>query len=98
MSQGKKQNLIIIISAPSGSGKTTIVNRLLEQTSGLRCLVSYTTRPRRQGETGEKDYIFISNEEFKKKIETGDFLEWEEVFGNLYGSSEEQLKEALGAK
>ena len=97
MTQGKRKNLIIIISAPSGSGKTTIVNRLLEKTSGLRRLVSYTTRSQRPGEKSNEDYIFVSGEEFKDRIDKGDFLEWEEVFGNLYGSSEEQLEAAIGA-
>ena len=90
-----RKNLIIIISAPSGSGKTTIVNRLQEKMPGLVRLVSYTTRKQRKDEVNQKDYIFITEEEFKEKIEKGDLLEWEEVFGNYYGSSEEQLVEAL---
>jgi guanylate kinase len=90
-----RKNLIIIMSAPSGSGKTTIVNRLREKMPGLVCLVSYTTRKQRKDEVDKKDYIFITEEEFKEKIEKGDLLEWEEVFGNYYGSSEEQLREAL---
>ena len=91
----ERENLIIIISAPSGSGKTTIVDRLQEKMPELRRLVSYTTRQQREGEINEKEYLFISEEEFKEKIAKGALLEWEEVFGNYYGSSEEQLNEAL---
>ena len=91
----ERENLIIIISAPSGSGKTTIVDRLQKKMPELRRLVSYTTRQQREGEINEKEYLFISEEEFKEKIAKGALLEWEEVFGNYYGSSEEQLNEAL---
>ena len=91
----ERENLIIIISAPSGSGKTTIVDQLQEKMPELRRLVSYTTRQQREGEINEKEYLFISEEEFKEKIAKGALLEWEEVFGNYYGSSEEQLNEAL---
>ncbi|MFQ5953355.1 MAG: guanylate kinase, partial [Candidatus Omnitrophota bacterium] len=94
----ERKNLIIIISAPSGSGKTTVISRLLEKMPGLVRLVSYTTRKQRKDEENKKDYIFISEEEFKERIEKGDLLEWEEVFGHFYGSSEQQLKEALEEK
>ncbi|MGB3082024.1 MAG: guanylate kinase [Candidatus Omnitrophota bacterium] len=89
------KNLIIIISAPSGSGKTTIVDRLLEKMPELYQLVSYATREQRKGEVDKKDYIFISKEEFKGKANRGELLEWEEVFGHFYGTSEEQLRDAL---
>jgi guanylate kinase len=91
----ERKNLIIIISAPSGSGKTTIVDRLQSKMPELRRLVSYTTRQQREGERDKEDYIFISEEEFREKISRGELLEWEEVFGNYYGTSEKQLQEAL---
>ncbi|MFH1305459.1 MAG: guanylate kinase [Candidatus Omnitrophota bacterium] len=89
-----KNSLIIVVSAPSGSGKTTIVSRLLETTPGTRRSVSYTTRPPRKGEADGKDYIFIREEEFKKKREQGELLEWEENFGNCYGTSRQQILDA----
>jgi guanylate kinase len=76
---------VIIISAPSGAGKTTIVRHLL----GIRELnlsfsVSACTRPKREGETDGKDYYFMSVNQFKDKIDEGEFLEWEEVYKNSY--------------
>ena len=87
--------LLIVISAPSGSGKTTLVNRLLEVIPGVERSVSYTTRPPRDGESDKRDYIFVSEDAFKEKIETNKFLEWEETFGYYYGTSKEQVIEAL---
>lgn len=78
---------LIIISAPSGSGKTTIVKYLLEKELGLEFSVSATTRPRRGPEADGKDYYFLSEDEFQKKIENDEFIEWEEVYkGYLYGT------------
>ena len=94
-SENERKNLIIIISAPSGSGKTTITKRLQGKMPDLCRLVSYTTREQRSGETDKEDYIFISEKEFKEMIERKGLLEWEEVFGNYYGTSEEQLRDAL---
>lgn len=94
MSEKKEKSLIIVVSAPSGSGKTTIVEEVLKQMEGLRRSISFTTRPPREGEKNGRDYIFISEEEFKKRIDEGDFLEWEKNFGNYYGTSAEQLTKA----
>jgi len=90
----EKRSLIIIVSAPSGSGKTTIVQKLIEQLSGIKCSVSYTTRPPREGERDGEEYIFISKEEFKEKVDKGEFLEYEENFGNCYGTSLLEFEEA----
>lgn len=83
ISKGK----LIIFSAPSGSGKTTIVHWLMTQISNLAFSVSATSRPKRSGEADGKDYRFLSVEEFKKKIRENAFVEWEEVYENqFYGT------------
>ena len=78
---------LFIVSAPSGAGKTTLVERLVEQTQGLVMSRSYTSRPARPGERDGVDYNFITRDEFREMIDTGAFLEWAEVFGNLYGTA-----------
>jgi guanylate kinase len=83
---------VFVISAPSGSGKTTICRRLLEKVEGLEFSVSYTTRSRRRGEADGKDYHFISVKEFDKMIISKAFLEHASVYGNLYGTSREEVR------
>lgn len=78
---------LIIFSAPSGAGKTTIVRHLLEKNLNLEFSVSATSRAPRHTETHGKDYYFLSTEEFKKKIRNGEFLEWEEVYNGIYYGS-----------
>lgn len=78
---------LFVLSAPSGSGKTTLVTSLLGSLDGLRFSVSLTTRPRRGNERDGIDYHFVTEEAFREKIEAGEFLEWAEVYGNLYGTS-----------
>jgi guanylate kinase len=78
---------LFVISAPSGSGKTTLVRKLLAAFPELRFSVSYTTRPPRGAERDGVEYHFVSREEFQKRIRGGEFLEWAEVHGNLYGTS-----------
>lgn len=75
---------LIIFSAPSGAGKTTIVKYLLQQDLNLEFSVSATSRARRHTETDGKDYYFLSAEEFRRKIENDEFLEWEEVYEGIY--------------
>lgn len=87
----RKKGNIIIISAPSGSGKTTIEKRVAEEVAGVIRSISCTTRELREGEAESEDYDFISKEEFLKKIEEGYFLEWEEIFGNYYGTPKDQF-------
>jgi guanylate kinase len=75
---------LIIFSAPSGAGKTTIVKHLLQQNLDLEFSVSATSRKPRPGEADGKDYYFLTKEQFKNKINNGEFLEWEEVYQDIY--------------
>jgi guanylate kinase len=84
--------LIFIISAPSGTGKTTVVKGLMEQVSNLRFSVSYTTRLPRPGERDGEDYHFVSHSVFQRMAEGKEFLEWAEVLGNCYGTPRPDLK------
>ncbi len=80
----KPKGKLIIFSAPSGSGKTTIVHWLMQQLPDLAFSISATSRKKRPGETDGKDYYFLTVDEFKKKIENNEFVEWEEVYDNQY--------------
>jgi guanylate kinase len=92
MDQGK----LIIFAAASGAGKTSIVKFLLEQNIPLTFSISATTRPKRNNEKESVDYFFLSKEKFQEKIETGDFLEWEEVYsGNYYGTLKSEVDKLL---
>jgi len=82
----KGMGLVFIISAPSGTGKTTLVRKVMEQLPGLRFSVSYTTRPPRANEQEGEDYHFVSPSLFQEMIERDEFLEWAEVLGNRYGT------------
>jgi guanylate kinase len=89
MSEGK----LLIFSAPSGSGKTTIVRRLLEEDFHLEFSVSASSRPKRGTEMDGVDYYFISVEEFKQKIANDEFLEWQEVYkDNFYGTLKSEVE------
>jgi guanylate kinase len=85
----------IVVSAPSGTGKSSICQRLLQACPELKFSVSYTTRLPRPAEVNGKDYFFISREEFQQRKEQGDFAEWAENYGNLYGTSLETIKKSL---
>jgi len=82
----KSKNFCIVLSSPSGAGKTSISKKLLQKDKKLALSISCTTRPRRKGEVNKKDYIFISEEDFKKKIKKSKFLELASVFGYHYGT------------
>jgi len=77
---------LIVVSAPSGAGKSTVVARVLEETEGLRFSVSHTTRPPRGDERDGREYHFVDRREFEKLRTEGGLLEWAEVHGNLYGT------------
>ena len=81
------RGLLFVVSAPSGTGKTTLVDRLVDQTPRLKMSRSYTSRVARQGETDGVDYNFVTRPRFEAMAAAGDFLEWADVFGNLYGTS-----------
>lgn len=82
-----ERGLLFIISAASGTGKTTLAERLVQILPNLRMSRSYTSRAARAGERDGVDYNFVSREEFEGMINRGEFLEWADVFGNLYGTS-----------
>jgi guanylate kinase len=89
-----RMTTVFIISAPSGSGKSTLVSRLLASDPGLRFSVSYTTRAPRGLEKPGESYVYITREEFRRRIDLGEFLEHAEVFGNYYGTHVEVLDRA----
>jgi guanylate kinase len=97
MSSDLRRGLLFIVSAPSGAGKTTLVERLVEQTPQLRMSRSYTSRLARQGETDGVDYNFVTRPEFEERIARNEFLEWADVFGNLYGTSAVDTERMLDA-
>ena len=86
--------ILLIISSPSGAGKTTLTHRLLQEFTELRFSVSHTTRPPRANEVDGQDYHFIDESSFRRLIEEGSFAEWAEVHGNLYGTSVTEIDRA----
>lgn len=92
-----KQGKIIIFSAPSGSGKSTIISRLMADPAlRLSFSVSATSRAPREGEVNGKNYYFITPEEFRRHVEAGDFIEWEEVYkGTCYGTLSSEVERVL---
>ena len=87
--------LLFIVSAPSGTGKTTLVERLVRDMPGIAMSRSFTSRPPRPGEADGVDYNFISRERFEAMIANGDLLEHATVFGNLYGTGAAETRRAL---
>src|SRR5688500_495820 len=87
---GRKNNTFII-SAPSGAGKSTLIQLLLSQNANLFFSISHTTRPPRKGELDGNEYYFISEQEFQRMIERGEFLESANVHGYYYGTSRQML-------
>lgn len=81
------QRLLIVVSAPSGAGKTTLCHRLCELTENLCYSISVTTRPPRPGEVNGHDYYFVTEQEFRNKIANNEFLEWAQVHNFFYGTS-----------
>jgi guanylate kinase len=89
------RGILFIVSAPSGAGKTTLVERLVQRLPDLTMSRSYTSRAARDGERDGADYHFISRERFTTMIERDEFLEWADVFGNLYGTSAVETERCL---
>ena len=90
-----RRGLMLVLSSPSGAGKTTLSRKLLEAESGLEMSVSVTTRPMRPGEVDGEDYIFVSSEKFNAMRDEGDLLEWALVFDNFYGTPKSLVEKAL---
>jgi len=89
----RKKGKLVIFSAPSGSGKTTIVQRLLKNDLNLEFSISACSRPKRKGEEHGRDYYFLSQEEFLQKIKEGEFVEWEEVYkDHFYGTLRSEVE------
>ena len=93
-----KQGLLVILAAPSGTGKSTICRELIKNNKNWNFSVSVTTRNPRDGEIDGKDYKFISNSEFEHFVKFGDFIEWEIVHGNKYGTLWSTIDDALDSK
>lgn len=91
----KKKGRLIVISAPSGAGKTTLVSALIDAVPNLKLSISHTTRPIRPGEQDGINYYFVSVEEFKKLLDSRDFLEYAKVYDNYYGTSKIWVEEQL---
>ena len=95
--QLKRRGLLFVLSSPSGAGKTTIARMLLDQDSGISLSVSATTRPMREGEVEGRDYHFVTDAEFDRMVESGQFLEWAHVFGRRYGTLENEVRKSIDA-
>jgi len=90
-----RRGLLFIVSAPSGTGKTTLVERLVRDVPNLHMSRSYTSRSARTGERAGVDYNFISRDRFEEMVRDGAFLEWADVFGNYYGTSADDTEACL---
>ena len=91
----RRRGLLIVLSSPSGAGKSTISRMLLEADPNITMSISATTRPMRPGEVEDVDYHFVDTKEFERLIHADEFAEWAYVFDHLYGSPKEPIKEAL---
>jgi guanylate kinase len=92
-----RRGLMLVLSSPSGAGKTTLSRRLLENDPGIDLSISVTTRPPRPGEVDGRHYHFIDRAEFDAMIARGDLLEWAQVFGNRYGTPRGPVEKALAS-
>ncbi|MCU0256235.1 MAG: guanylate kinase [Vicinamibacterales bacterium] len=97
MSNSARRGQLFVVSAPSGAGKTTVVERVIAVTPGLRRSRSYTSRRARPGEADGVDYHFVSRDRFEAMIAGGQFLEWAEYSGNLYGTAVVDTERELGS-
>ena len=95
MSNSSRRGILFVVSAPSGTGKTTVVERLVQRVPDLALSRSYTSRPLRNGEADGVDYNFITRTRFEEMVAAGEFLEWADVFGNLYGTCATDVEREL---
>lgn len=91
----ERRGIMLVLSSPSGAGKTTLARRLLEADSGIEMSVSVTTRKPRPGEVEGRDYYFVSESEFRRMRDAGELLEWARVFDNFYGTPRSPVERAL---
>jgi guanylate kinase len=91
----ERRGLLLVLSSPSGAGKTTLAGRLTQADPSLSVSVSVTTRAPRQGEVDGKDYIFIDRQDFERRKQAGDLIEWAEVHGNFYATPRAPVLRAL---
>lgn len=96
MNKPDRPHSLFVIAAPSGGGKTSLINGLLKRDAGLALSISHTTRRPRPGETDGQHYHFVSELEFTRMIEDGDFLEHARVFDHLYGTNRKSIAAQLG--
>ena len=92
---GTASDKLFILSAPSGTGKTSLAKALLRVNDNLRLSISYTSRPMRPGEVEGYDYCFVKRKVFEQMLENGEFIESAEVYGNLYGTSQKWINETI---
>ena len=90
-----RRGLMLVLSSPSGAGKTTLARRLLDGEPGIEMSISHTTRPKRNGERDGEHYHFIDREAFTRMRDQGEFLEWAVVFDNFYGTTRKPVEQAL---
>jgi guanylate kinase len=90
-----RRGLMLVLSSPSGAGKTTLARKLFQEEPGIEISVSHTTRKKRQGERDGKDYHFVDRDAFTRMRDQGEFLEWAVVFDNYYGTTREPVERAL---
>jgi guanylate kinase len=93
----KRRGFIMVLSSPSGGGKSTLARMLMAKDDNLAVSISATTRDPRKGEVDGKDYYFLTKENFNQKIENDEFLEYEEVFGNFYGTPKKPVDDLLNS-
>lgn len=93
----KRRGLMLVLSSPSGAGKTTLSRRLLINDGNVAMSISATTRPIRPGEVDGRDYFFVSQEKFEQMVKAGEFLEHAQVFGHHYGTPKQPVLEGLAA-
>jgi guanylate kinase len=92
-----RRGLMLVLSSPSGAGKTTLTRKLLDEDKGVALSVSVTTRKMRPGEKDGRDYRFVNRRQFDAMVEKNELLEWAEVFGNYYGTPKKAVMDALAA-